>query len=80
MANSITKCPKCIKIVYDNANSICCDDCDNWFHLRCTQLKLKDFKEFTNNPKLNFYCNFCVNYKCLKCDKPVFDHKKCNPM
>jgi len=74
MANQFTKCMKCLKNVYENTNSICCDKCDNWFHLRCSKLKLKEFKKFTKNQNLNYICYYCFNYPCPKCTKPVFDH------
>ena len=78
MANNIVKnvnCSKCTKVVYENSNCICCDDCQNWFHLRCTNLNLKEFNKFTKDSSLTFCCDFCTNYKCGKCNKPVFDNQ-----
>lgn len=68
-----TKCPKCPRYVYDNQNSICCDECLNWFHLRCAGLSAKDFKLICKNPLSTFICNYCLHFKCGKCCKPVFD-------
>ena len=72
-----SKCPRTIylKIIYENSNSICCDNCDNWFHLKCTKMKLKDFKRFLNNPKLKFICSYCQDFSCPKCNKAVFSHQ-----
>ena len=41
----ITNCMKCKKIVPENGNSICCDDCDGWLHLKCSGLTLKTLKK-----------------------------------
>ena len=71
----IVKCSKCLKIVYDNTNSICCDDCQNWFHQRCSGLKLKEISIYAKNKDLIFYCEYCLKYKCAFCTDPVFDHQ-----
>ena len=67
-------CKKCRKLVSDNCNSICCDNCSNWFHQKrnCSGLKTKDFNKFVKNTQLSWVCTFCSNYKCA-CNKPVFD-------
>ena len=74
MANNeiSTNCIKCKKIVLDNQNSICCDDCDGWLHLKCSGLTLKEHKKLGNDKKSTFKCKFCIKYKCGKCDKPVY--------
>ena len=43
-----SNCPVCRKICLDTQNCICCDNCENWFHLRCSKLTRKDFKFFQN--------------------------------
>ena len=77
MASKLTlvNCSKCKKCIYENSNSICCDDCDNWFHLRCSKMRLIDFKKFAKDPSLKFYCHYCSECKCGKCCRPVFDHQ-----
>ena len=72
---SKVKCSKCTKFIYENSNSIECDDCHTWFHLRCSKLKVNDFNKFVKDKNLKFYCDFCAHYKCEKCSKPVFDHQ-----
>ena len=67
------KCIKCKKPVLKNQNSICCDSCDVWLHLKCSGLTKKIFeKEYCNTNKI-FNCNYCKYYRCGKCDKPVYD-------
>ena len=71
MADSeMVKCIKCNKYVYENQNSIGCDDCLGWLHLKCSGLTLKKFKELGKNDD-DFFCKWCLNYKCGKCEKPV---------
>ena len=74
MATKNSNCPKCRKSFYKNQNSICCDSCENWFHLKCSSLSTKTFKVFCDDPNKKFICFFCKNYLCRKCSKPVFNH------
>ena len=68
-------CLKCRKIIHTNQNSICCDSCDNWVHVRCSGMKAKEFRALCNNPFSTFICLFCQNYKCGNCCNPVFNHQ-----
>ena len=66
------KCIKCKKPVLENQNSICCDSCDGWLHLKCSGLtKIFFEKEYCNTNKI-FNCTYCENYRCGKCAKPVY--------
>ena len=64
------KCVKCSKIVYENSNSIACDKCQGWLHLRCSGLKRKDFVKITEDTE--FICKYCKNSPCGKCNAPVY--------
>ena len=67
------KCIKCGKLVLEGQNSICCDSCDGWLHLKCSGLTKKVFeKEYCGTNK-SFTCKYCLNYRCGKCDKPVYE-------
>lgn len=54
------KCPKCLEIVKDDHQSICCDICDSWFHLKCSLLRKKDFQRFLLDENLPWFCAFCL--------------------
>ena len=71
----IEKCLKCQKVVYEDQNSLSCDECNKWIHLKCSRLKRKEFKLFTTNSELIFTCDFCKYYRCGKCQKHVYDHQ-----
>ena len=71
-ANNNTKCIRCAKIIFENQNSIGCDDCEGWLHLRCSGFKLKQFKQICSNKDSTFTCRYCKFYKCGKCSKPVY--------
>ena len=49
-----TVCPKC-GLVYADIGGlwVCCDGCDRWFDLKCTNIKKKKVPEF-------YYCDDCV--------------------
>ena len=70
--NTVVNCIKCKKIVSETGNSICCDDCDGWIHLKCSGMTLKTFKKLAKDDSSEFKCNYCLNYKCGKCEKPVY--------
>ena len=42
-------CGKCMLEVLDESFSICCDDCDRWFHLKCTNLTIGQLKGMDDN-------------------------------
>ena len=66
-----TKCIKCQKLV--TGNSVCCDECNGWVHLKCAGMTLKSFKPLVDDPNLKFSCKYCTDYKCGKCNKPVYE-------
>ena len=74
MAGTSTEvsCIKCKKTVFETGNSICCDDCDGWLHLRCSGITLKTFKKLTKDKKSEYKCKYCLQFKCGKCEKPVY--------
>ena len=74
MANKVVKCKHCLKIVYEGTNSICCNNCDNWFHVpKCAKIKSREFGKFIKDKTLIWNCTYCTHFPCLKCTKPVFE-------
>ena len=67
---------KCSKCIYQNTSSIQCDQCVNFFHIRCTKITLKMLKkESANNKNYTFVCDFCKFSKCSQCNLPVFNNQ-----
>ena len=66
-----TKCLKCKKLV--TGNSVCCDECNGWLHLKCAGMTIKSFKSLVDDPNLKFSCKYCSDYKCGKCNKPIYE-------
>ena len=52
------QCGKCLKHVRDNQNGICCDSCNKWIHLKCSTLKLEQYKKLQENDI--WYCKECI--------------------
>ena len=42
-------CGTCMFEVLDEGFSICCDDCDRWFHLKCSNLTIRQLKGMDDN-------------------------------
>ena len=57
-------CPKCKLDVLDEQNSIFCDSCQNWLHLKCSGLKLKRFQELAADSTAQWFCKDCVVESC----------------
>lgn len=55
-----TYCGSCPKQVRDNQNSICCDVCNTWFHLKCSSLSKTMFKTLGNSNEV-WYCKQCLS-------------------
>ena len=55
----VYRCGKCDKIVKDHQNSIQCNICNKWIHLKCTGLLKKDFNKFakSDEPWFCWDCN-----------------------
>lgn len=50
-----TVCPKCGRMYSDSGGLwVCCDGCNQWFHLRCTNIKKRNIPDF-------YYCENCVD-------------------
>ena len=62
MSSTIEKlnCPKCSELVNDNEDSICCDLCDSWFHLKCSLLDRTKFQFLVENSSESWFCKFCI--------------------
>ena len=52
-------CLKCRKNVLENQNSIFCDVCENWIHLRCSGLNRTTVLELSQTDE-SFFCGDCL--------------------
>ena len=52
-------CQKCLNTTEDT-KSICCDNCNSWFHVNCSRLTQRDFEFFTANPNDIWFCYICL--------------------
>ena len=57
MPNEQYPCAICSNLVIDE-DSICCDACDLWVHLKCTNLSYDQFKILGDSDR-PFYCYNC---------------------
>ena len=58
----IYRCMKCTRAIKIKQNSICCDVCENWYHLKCTSLSITEFKKLgrlDNND--SWFCKGCIH-------------------
>ena len=60
MSNNSYFCPQCELPVFESQESIYCDSCDNWSHVRCSGLSKARFKELGNDASSTWYCKDCV--------------------
>ena len=66
-------CKKCNKSLHNtDTDSICCDKCNYWYHLPCSNLSASEFKCYIDNTNKIWKCNSCINLICKKCDITLF--------
>ena len=58
--SDVGKCPKCLNIVFDNKDCICCDSCNSWIHRKCSKLNKQSFRFLVENPIQNWLYEFCL--------------------
>ena len=63
----------CLSIQQED--SICCDGCNLWFHLKCSKLTSPKSKVLINKPALNWYCSTCLT--CKHCSKIIKGNSIC---
>ena len=61
-------CNRCNKTFpASNFDSICCEKCERWYHINCTNLTSSAFNDYCNNKDKNWKCNTCILKFCRKC-------------
>ena len=60
MINIKHPCKCCKKSCRKNQNSIFCEICMTWTHLKCTSLTLSQFKAYGNDLSQPYYCSLCI--------------------
>ena len=58
----------CIRINDITDNSIRCDACNKWHHLKCTNLTTDQFEIHIHEDSLEWFCNDCLADKCMRCE------------
>ena len=53
-------CKFCYKVCKNGQNSICCDICNMWIHLKCSKICLSQFKKLSLND-MPLLCYFCIH-------------------
>ena len=69
------KCIKCDKLVYSNSKHVVCSQCSNSLHFKWSRLSEKDYLRYQQKTFL-YNCQFCTDYKCIKCEKHVYYSQK----
>ena len=73
----IWRCPICTEKYCISCNktfpeecldSIFCDRCSFWYHLRCTELSIPEFQHLSSPPSEKWKCRSCIDKFCNKCD------------
>ena len=61
-----------------NKESICCDVCQHWYHLECSNLSEDDFLQFCDLPNLFWSCPSCKKKTCGQCNLSTYNKQKVN--
>ena len=58
---AIYGCKNCTKVIKHNQDSICCDICNIWVHLKCSGLSKVEFKTLSQgNRDEPWFCKTCI--------------------
>ena len=52
------RCGRCHRAVQNNHRGIRCDQCNNWFHLRCVNVSASQYRRLSNSSEW-WLCNGC---------------------
>ena len=69
------KCIKCLKLYDNRQKKVECKECENILHLKCIDLTNNQHRDCQKG-KSSFHCKYCTEYRCLKCNKHVYDRHK----
>ena len=61
-------CPACKARVPEDGDSISCDYCRKWHHLKCTDLNAAQFEIYARDKSFEWVCNHCAINTCHKCN------------
>ena len=61
-------CPACKARVPEDGDSISCDYCRKWHHLKYTDLSPAQFEIYARDKSFEWVCNYCVANTCHKCN------------
>ena len=50
----------CLKGCRKNQRAIQCDECDEWFHAKCSGISDRENADLSANQNTNWYCFKCV--------------------
>jgi len=53
-------CGVCKKPTKSNQRAICCDECNNWMHVKCISMSCESYLRYSNDSKLTWICNVCA--------------------
>ena len=52
-------CIKCQVKVRANSRAVNCDMCEDWIHIKCADISLKDYKNLIKKESFNYVCDRC---------------------
>lgn len=70
MSQQNYKCPECKKKVTDEDHALCCELCDNWYHIKCKNIQETVYKMLTDDKNSN------IHWFCTTCDKDAIANIK----
>ena len=76
MASTAYPCKKCLITIPENRDSICCDICGQWYHVNCSGLTIKIFKNICKNNDSIWFCTYCIqeNFPYGKLGEKTFEN------
>ena len=77
---SPTNCSVCNKVIARNHRALSCDQCTLWCHIKCGQVKLREYKHLQQMDQFNWVCPACFLTALPFADASKFCRTKANIM
>jgi flagellin-like hook-associated protein FlgL len=56
---SESNCPQCTKVVKEMDMALCCEICEEWFHIKCEGLSEAEYKFMGEHKSIHWFCTPC---------------------
>jgi len=61
-------CGVCKQSVRQNQQALLCDGCDDWFHISCARVSIREYESYSSQGSFPWHCPLCLFHVLPNCD------------